>query len=107
MGTVVEQAQVGVGRRAVLDPDPGPRPATPSSTSSQGGQFVFATFSGNAADVFGAQVTIAWKFLGVGGGWISFFPDLGVTDYAIAPGDVLWVVSPMDQSILVKSGYSG
>ena len=72
-----------------------------------GGQFVFATFSGNAADVFGAQVTIAWKFLGVGGGWISFFPDLGVTDYAIAPGDVLWVVSPMDQSILVNSGYSG
>ena len=69
-----------------------------------GGQFVFATFSGNAADVFGAQVTIAWKFLGVGGGWISFFPDLGVTDYAIAPGDVLWVVSPMDQSILVNSG---
>ena len=69
-----------------------------------GGQFVDATFSGNAADVFGAQVTIAWKFLGVDGGWISFFVDLGVTDYAIAPGDVLWVVSPIDQSILVNSG---
>jgi len=67
-----------------------------------GGQFVFASFSGTASEIFGANTTIVWKFLGVDAGWVSYFADVGVENFSVAPGDVLWVVSPIDQDLSVN-----
>ncbi len=64
-----------------------------------GGQFVFWTFApANAADVF-ASVKIAWLFDPTAIAWISFVPLLGVTNFSIAEGAVLWVVSEEAQEI--------
>lgn len=66
-----------------------------------GGQFVRATFAASAADLFGDRVTSAWKFLGVEAGWIGYNPARGRVDFAIAPGDYLWVISPGNQTLAV------
>ena len=51
-----------------------------------------------AAGLFGAtDVTIAWKYNRATRTWdLSYLPALGC-DGAIAPGDVLWVVKPIEQ----------
>ena len=53
-----------------------------------------------AADLFGgANVTIAWKYNRETRTWaLSYLPALG-RGGAIAPGDVLWVVKPIEQPI--------
>ena len=66
-----------------------------------GGQFVRATFDASAADLFGDRVISAWKFLGADAGWIGYHPVRGRVDFAIAPGDFLWVISPGDQTLAV------
>lgn len=52
-----------------------------------------------AAGLFGAtDVTIVWKYNRAARTWeLSYFPALGC-DSAIAPGDVLWIVKPIEQS---------
>ena len=58
-----------------------------------GGQFVFWAFGpALAADVFGA-VKIAWLFDPAAVSWISFIPALGVTNFALSQGVVLWIVT--------------
>ncbi len=66
-----------------------------------GGQFLFWQFGpANAADVFGT-VKIAWLFDPVAISWISFIPALGITDFALDAGAVLWIVSETDQEIAI------
>lgn len=66
-----------------------------------GGQFVRATFEASAADLFGDLVISAWKFLGTEAGWVPYVPRRGREDFAIMPGDFLWVISPGDQTLAV------
>ena len=67
---------------------------------SDGGQFLFWTFGPgfSASDVFGT-VKIAWLFDPLAVNWTSFVPLLGVVDFALSDGDVLWVVSEGSQEI--------
>ncbi|MCY3886620.1 MAG: hypothetical protein OXG19_02795 [Chloroflexi bacterium] len=67
----------------------------------QGGQFVRASFEARAADLFGDRVTVAWKYDGPEAGWIAYIPAIGLANFAIAPGDFLWVVSPGGQTLAV------
>ena len=78
-----------------------PPPASPDVRLAlrAGGQFLQADFQTTAAALFGRDVTIAWKFLGVEAGWVAYNPVMGVANFAIVPGDVLWVVSPIDQTL--------
>ncbi len=70
-------------------------------TLNAGGQFVFWQFGpANAADVF-TGVKIAWLFNATAVSWLSFIPALGITNFALADGDVLWVVSDTAQEIEV------
>ena len=66
-----------------------------------GGQFVFWQFgTALAADVF-ATVKIAWLWDPFGLSWTAFIPPLGTVNFALAPGDFLWVVSVGQRTIAV------
>ena len=66
-----------------------------------GGEFVFwELIPVLAADVFGT-VKIAWLWNPLARDWTSFVPVLGVVNFAVAPRDLLWVVSEGPQTIVV------
>ena len=66
-----------------------------------GGQFVFWQFgTALAADVF-ATVKIAWLWDPFGLSWTAFIAPLGTVNFALAPGDFLWVVSVGQRTIAV------
>ena len=51
----------------------------------------------------GAAVINAWKYNRATRAWdLSYLPTLGSGDFAIASGDVLWVVAPVDQTVIVQ-----
>ena len=78
------------------------QPAAPSGevlALNTGGQFVFADFSGSVATIFGSNVRIVWRFNPDTVTWTSYVPQLGVENYMIAEGDVLWVVSDSGDDI--------
>ncbi|MCY3887247.1 MAG: cadherin domain-containing protein [Chloroflexi bacterium] len=56
-----------------------------------------------AADLFGAtDVAIVWQYNRATRAWDrSYLPALGTGDFPIAGGDVLWVVSPVRQTLTV------
>jgi hypothetical protein len=77
---------------------------------NDGGQFVFWQFGlAQAGDVF-TTVKIAWLYnpVGVdrnaGAEWTSFIPALGTTNFAVAGGGVLWIVSEGAQEIPIGGG---
>lgn len=77
-------------------------PPVPVLTLEAGGQFLFWSLGpSNAAAVF-AEVTIAWLFNPSVVDWTSFVPPLGQVDFALADGDVLWVVT--DEALEVEVG---
>ena len=74
---------------------------------NDGGQFLFWSFRpAQAAEVFGT-VKIAWLFDGVSVSWTSFVPALGVVNFALVAGAVLWVVSDGSQTINVRCATPG
>ena len=74
-------------------------PAIDILTLNAGGEFVFWTFGpARAGDVFGV-VKIAWLFDSTAVRWTSFIPALGITNFALNDGAVLWVVSDTAQEI--------
>ena len=89
---------------ALALPGRGPTPTAQAGDAVQlvplndGGQFLFWNFGpAQAADVFApngvAKVVIAWLFDPTAVLWDSFIPALGVVNFPLADGDVLWVVS--------------
>ena len=77
-------------------------PADPIRLSLRRGGDILAVPAGaatTAAALFGgADVTSAWKYNRATRAWdLSYRPGLG--GFAIAPGDVLWVVSPRAQTV--------
>ena len=72
---------------------------------TNGGQFVFWSLGEGfvAAEVF-PSVKIAWLFDGVNLSWTSFVPELGVTNFALAEGSVLWIVSGGAHVITIELG---
>ena len=65
-----------------------------------GGQFVFwSSGDATASAVFG-DVKIAWLFDENAIVWTSFIPALGMVDFALVDGSVLWVVSDTAQTIV-------
>ena len=57
--------------------------------------------STTAARLFGdTDVTSVWKYNPATRAWdLSYLPVLGRDDFAIAPGDILWVVTPQTQTV--------
>ena len=74
----------------------------PTLDLNDGGQFLFWNIGGDlvAADVF-ATVKIAWLFDNALVSWTSFVPALGVVNFPLVDGAVLWIVSEGPQSIVV------
>lgn len=78
-----------------FEPAPGPIPGPTGEVVVlvPGGQFVFWSYAdATAASVFGA-LKIAWLFNADAVNWTSFIPELGVTDFPLTEGDVLWLVA--------------
>ena len=72
---------------------------------SAGGQFVFWDLGpAQAADLFG-PVKIAWLFDPDALSWTSFIPALGVVNFPLRDGDVLWIVSQAVQEIVIEPGF--
>ena len=72
---------------------------------SAGGQFVFWDLGpAQAADLFG-PVKIAWLFDPDTSTWTSFIPALGVVNFPLRDGDVLWIVSEAAQEIVIGPGF--
>ena len=103
-GQIVATVPAGDGEPENGDGDGMPEPEPEllgTLTLNAGGQFVFWQFGpANAADVF-TGVKIAWLFNATAVSWLSFIPALGITNFALADGDVLWVVSDTAQEIEV------
>ena len=69
-----------------------------------GGQFLFWNFGyTNAANVF-ETVKIAWLFNTTSISWTSFIPSLGVTNFPLTAGAVLWIVVDFATSIPLNNG---
>ena len=65
-----------------------------------GGQFLFWSLGpGSVASNWFSSVKIAWLFDRVRIVWTSYVPALGVVDFALVDGAVLWVVSPIAQDL--------
>jgi hypothetical protein len=71
---------------------------------TNGGQFVFWSHGPAQADEVFDSVMIAWLFNPTAVDWTSYIPQLGVTDFPLADGDVLWVVSEGPQTIAIDGG---
>ena len=82
------------------EPGDGQEPGAGVLSVVAGGQFVFWSLGGGttASDWFNA-VTIAWLFDMALVRWTSYVPALGVVDFALVDGAVLWVVSPLAQDL--------
>ena len=73
-----------------------------------GGQFLFwSAGDGFAAAELFATVTIVWLFNVAAISWTSFIPDLGLTNFTIEDGDILWVVSDGPQTIAFGEAGNG
>ena len=75
---------------------------TPAGTVAinAGGQFLFWSLGpGTTASDWFNPVTIAWLFSSDLVAWTSYVPALGVVDFALVDGAVLWVVSPTAQDL--------
>ncbi len=78
-------------------------PAAEVLTLRAGGQFVLWTFGpALAADLFGV-VKIAWLFDSTTVSWTSFIPPLGIINFALNDGAVLWIVSETAQAIPIAA----
>ena len=103
----VEQPQPPVGEPQPPVEEPQPPVGEPSGdvlNLVSGGQFLFWSLGDNsAANVF-QTVRIAWLFNTATTSWISFIPALGVTNFALVGGAVLWVVVDFATSIPLSNG---
>ena len=72
-----------------------------------GGQFVQWAFPDKQAAELFAALTIAWLFDEGSVSWTSFIPQLGITDFLVTNGAVLWLVSPDGADIVVSFGPPG
>jgi len=68
-----------------------------------GGQFFFwpEDFGTVTANQVFTPLKIAWLFNAAAVDWTSFVPALGVVNYTVTPGSVLWLVSEVDQTLVV------
>ena len=82
------------------EPEPGPELLGTLSLNA-GGQFVFWQFGPHTADHIFAGVKIAWLFDATTVSWTSFVPALGIVNFALFDGTVLWVVSDTAQEVEV------
>ena len=75
----------------------------PSATLTlvAGGQFVQWTFGDSSAAAVFASLKIAWLFNADVVAWTSFVPQLGISDFALADGAVLWLVAFMDVELAI------
>lgn len=73
-------------------------------TLDDGGQFLFWSFGSTTASSVFSSVVIAWLFNAAAVDWTSYIPPLGVTDFGLVDGGVLWVVSEGAQTIAVGGG---
>ena len=80
-----------------------PAPGGVSLTLRKGGGFYVlpADALTTAARLFGdTDVTSVWKYNPATHAWdLAYLPVLGRDDFAIAPGDILWVVTPQTQTV--------
>ena len=98
-GTPTQIVTVTVTREAGEPPAPG----GVTLTLRKGGNF-YALPAGaptTAARLFAdTDVASVWKYNRATGAWdLAYLPDLGREDFAIAGGDVLWIVSPRAQTV--------
>ena len=88
---------------AALAALPAARPADAGSESSlpltPGGQFIFWSLPDTTAAQVFSTVKIAWLFDNNSVTWTSFVPALGLVDFPLTPGAVLWIVSDSAQTI--------
>ena len=87
-------------------PPPSAPPPGPITLTLRAGGDLLVVPTGaatTAAALFGdTAVTIVWKYSPSAGAWDRFYsPRLGRGGFAIAGGDVLWVVAPADQTLAV------
>ena len=66
-----------------------------------GGQFIQWSLGGTTAAAVFATLKIAWLFNATAVSWTSFVPQLGVTDFPLADGAVLWLVAFEDAELLI------
>ncbi len=86
----------------VVEEEP-PAPAPEVLSLNAGGQFLFWAFgAAQAADVFGT-VKIAWLFDSTTINWTSFIPVLGITNFALSEGAVLWIVTDAALEIVLPA----
>ncbi len=98
-GTPTQIVTVAVTREA----DEPSAPGGVTLTLRKGGNFyvLSAGASTTAARLFEeTDVASVWKYNRATGAWdLAYLPDLGREDFTIAPGDVLWIVSPRAQTV--------
>ena len=58
-----------------------------------GGQFIQWSLGDATAAAIFAALKIAWLFNSTSESWTSFIPQLGIADFPLADGDVLWLVA--------------
>lgn len=82
------------------EPEP-PAPDAISLTLRAGGHFypVLSGASTSAADLFGSSVTSAWKYNLATGTWSGYDGSSGRGGFMVNAGDVIYVVSPIDQTV--------
>lgn len=83
----------------VIDPLPAP---TTTVTVAAGGDFLAWSYgTATASEVFG-DVTVAW--LWQDGAWVSYIPLLGITDYGLTSGAIVFVVAEEEATLTVPTG---
>ena len=99
-GVIVETSVTGSIDITVGGSTPEVGASTRELALRAGGQFVFwSSGDATASAVFG-DVKIAWLFDENAIVWTSFIPALGMVDFALVDGSVLWVVSDTAQTIV-------
>ena len=67
-----------------------------------GGQFAQWSFSDSTAQqAFGTTLKIAWLFNTASLSWTSYVPALGISDFPLTAGDVLWLVAFSDTALAI------
>ena len=61
---------------------------------SDEGEFVEWPFEATTAAAAFHSLKVAWRLDPETRGWTAFIPDLGLSDFPVARGDVLWLVPP-------------
>ena len=101
---IEQTVEIAVGEEPepVVEPDPEPDPVI--SMQLRAGGFLYAvTAEGPATTaraLFGDAVTIAWKYNADTGMWdVSYIPARTGSNFSINTGDILYVDSPIDQTV--------